>query len=234
LKSEIDKEGYIFLEKIDEADLSKILGFIDLRYKEIMSRTLAASVTSSILYYENFTQITQHGPTWTKRNRCLPSQSVNEILAQRWICDLKNRIGPFSVSDEELLGYGNMYFRLIRTNALQDTGPLHRDAWFWELNETRTPERLKIWIPVITGGEETFLFVPRSHLSEDYKYEIQLIQGMRKPRIVNSPKPDLLQRFGRVAGQPILFHDRLIHGGTPAKLGIRVSLEFTLLLSNET
>ena len=73
------------------------------------------------------------------------------------------------ITDEEKLGYGNIYWRIVRPNQVNDIGALHRDAWFWEIDKTQyLPKykfkRLKTWISIYTKiGENGLLVIPKSH-----------------------------------------------------------------------
>ena len=72
-----------------------------------------------------------------------------------WDIKLKSFFGEISISDEENLGYGNIYWRLVRPNEFSDIGPIHRDSWFWELNKNfprpNFPfQRIKVWIAIET------------------------------------------------------------------------------------
>ena len=69
-----------------------------------------------------------------KCNRILPKEFIEWLSTTNFANKLKEKIGEYRISDEEGLGYPNVYWRLVRPNNKADVGPLHCDAWFWEIN----------------------------------------------------------------------------------------------------
>ena len=114
-------------------------------------------------------------------------------------------------------------------------GPLHADAWFWELGHGYTPpnvDRVKIWIGIfVEPGSSGFRFCPGSQLKE-WPYHGIRKDGIMKP-VIEVPEEDLSPVvFAGKSGDAILFHDRLIHGGQSSGVGkkTRISLEFTMFV----
>ena len=88
-----------------------------------------------------------------------------------------NKIYDFvEITDEEKLGYGNIYWRIVRPNQPRDIGALHRNSWFWEIDKTQfLPsckfKRLKVWISIYTKpGESGLLIIPKSHKSKNISW----------------------------------------------------------------
>ena len=180
-----------------------------------------------------------HNKLWSKRNRVLNNASANEVT------DLFKEIlsgifRSFEVSDEERLGFGNIYWRLVRPNAASDVGAAHRDSWFWEIspNQTMPPgktTRYKVWIPlIISEGVNSLSFYSYSQLNKNLKWSTNIRDGQEKPFLVGDDISTKLVVANCQQGQPILFHDDTIHKG-PINTSntTRVSLEFTLCV-NET
>lgn len=171
---------------------------------------------------------------WPKKVRILPAESVFEIRKMGFMSRLEDYFGPFEISDEENVGREEIYWRLVRPNAKNDIGPIHADGWFWELGHGITPDatiRVKIWIGIyVEPGLNGFVFVPGSH-HKVWPYHKEMKDGFYKPVIDVSE--DILNPvlFEGEAGDLIIFHDKLLHGGAINKGNYsRVSIEFTMFV----
>ena len=178
-----------------------------------------------------------HGSTWIKANRILSDEDTAWIESTAGIVALRNSFGSSKTSDEELLGRGNYYWRLTRPGATDDIGPMHRDAWFWELNDNFGHDmsglgRVKVWIAVETApGLNGLLVQPGSHLREDLEWEGTLSGGITKPMLKTQLDPSSLTLLSPPPGYGVIFHDRLLHGGAiNTASSCRCSIEFTLLV----
>ncbi len=235
LKNRISKnELDIFKKAINKQWLKRI---------KDTSPQIAEEVIKKKITIENYHKISfrlKHQEIWRKSQRILPKDFVNWFLKSEFANSLKIKYGEFSISDEDNLGWPNIYWRLVRPKESTDIGPLHRDSWFWELNK-HFPKpgynftRLKVWIPIYSeNGLNGLLVEPFSHLRTDIRWEGELRDNIRKPVLItpkNKLKPILLNTE---EGETVVFNDNLIHGGALNKAEkCRVSVEFTLLIRTE-
>lgn len=169
-----------------------------------------------------------------KTNRMFSELSTREFLAFLSTSDLHKRLGDYFVSDEEGLGYPNLYFRIVRRGSKSDVGALHADRWFWDLNQQTIPgghRRIKIWMPIIQDDENPSLcIIPGSHRS-DYQYGYSIDSAGKKRPLISGDDFRLTSAVGAPVrvGQQFVFHDDLIHGGRVSAVN-RVSLEFTAIV----
>ena len=173
---------------------------------------------------------------WPKSARILSQSFTEWFVKSDFATSLKNEIGNFIISDEEALGWGNIYFRLVRPNQVNDVGPVHRDEWFWIGNPCHSMqgrrERIKVWIPLISQlGLNGLLVEAYSHLREDLEWSLEERDGIQKPVFNNKLHSLEMTLVDRRPGEAIIFHDRLLHGGMVNKgTSTRVSIEFTCLV----
>ena len=170
--------------------------------------------------YHEAPHLMDHGSVWSKKVRILPHDAVLEIRKMNFIKQLEDCFGRFEISDEENVGREEIYWRLVRPNEKNDIGPLHADAWFWDLGHGTTPNnvvRVKVWIAVyVDPGLSGFVYIPESHLKE-WPYHGEMKTGVNKPVIdvsEDSLNPLLLNSEPVDA---IIFHDRLLHGKAISK-----------------
>lgn len=184
-------------------------------------------------YHENSDCI-DHKIAWPKHFRILGENDLKQVLKLQTFQDMQSIFGDFQISDEEGLGYGNLYWRLVRPLAKSDIGPLHADKWFWDLGHGRMPngdfERVKLWIAIFCeSGHSGFRYVPGSHL-KDFRYQSEFRDGINKP-LIDAPETEIkTEIFVSKPGDAILFNDRLVHGGALGGSKTRVSIECTLLI----
>ena len=76
-------------------------------------------------------------------------------MKTRFFQELNSQFKWFEITDEENIGFSEIYFRLCRPKPFKDVGPLHADAWFWELGHGEMPkvsfetQRVKFWFNVL-------------------------------------------------------------------------------------
>ena len=153
------------------------------------------------------------------------------------IPELEKEFGAFKISNEENIKAEEMYWRLVRPDVNSDVGPIHADAWFWELGHGSISEdhtRVKLWVSIYSEpGENGLVVLPGSHKNK-YKYESVYRDGIYKPNIIMTD--NIQNNMSLYQGEPgsvIVFNDNLLHGGRAGGRHTRVSLEFTMLVSNE-
>jgi hypothetical protein len=223
-----NENGFLVLPALENHEIETVLQLVEAQYSKVLKDFCGIS-GSMLLDYDKNPPSIDHGVVWGKRNRLLPRSSVKTFQSLSFMDSIRAIFGEFLITDEENLGFGNVYFRLARPGNHEDVGPPHADSWFWEIAGKLTGERFKVWIPLWPAvGPPAFKYIPRSHLNKDkFNYDITEKAGMRKPRIVTDIPQELYQFHGERSGVPILFHDDLLHGGVVIEKDLRISIEFT-------
>ena len=180
-----------------------------------------------------------HKKLWPKKNRILTQERFEEIKKTNFFTDLDKQLEWYEITDEEKSGWGEVYFRLCRPAPYVDVGPLHADAWFWELGHGKIPyrefstKRVKIWFCLHADGDKTgFKFADGSH-KKSYNYSGESRDGFVKPTFDESKYDLNIKSLKGNIGTFIVFNDCLIHSGEVLKSSTRVSLEFTLEINNK-
>jgi hypothetical protein len=185
--------------------------------------------------YHTQAHLLDHESVWPKANRILPLESLQPLRQMAFMQRLAEVFGPFDISDEDDVGREEIYWRIVRPNAPADVGPLHADAWFWELGPPgKLPAgkiRVKIWIALVCEpGLNGLRLAPGSHL-KDWRYHGEKRHGIMKPVFDEKEETIGAELIPTAAGQAIVFNDRLLHGGALNRGNkTRVSAEFTLLV----
>ena len=151
--------------------------------------------------YHEYSKEIAHEKIWGKKYRILDKNFEQELRRLNFMRDIKESIGDFTISDEEKLGHGNVYWRLVRPGKATDIGPVHRDSWFWKINEEYGIEkktykkRIKIWIAIVTEANKNGLLVESgSHKRDDIRWTSEQRYGLKAKNI------DPVQRFRIRAG----------------------------------
>lgn len=187
--------------------------------------------------YHELSHCIDHTSLWTKKNRILPQEAVTLIRSMPFFKSLKEIYGDFKISAEEGVENEEIYWRLVRPSQSSDMGPLHADAWFWELDHGKTPPdvtRIKVWIAIYCDpGLNGLRVVPHSQ-KKNWKYHGEYRDGFSKPQIDEDESTLPVMLVDTKPGDAIVFHDRLLHGGALNKSeNTRVSVEFTLFVKNK-
>lgn len=190
----------------------------------------------AITHYHELSHLIDHASAWPKINRILPKEAIDYIRSTSLIASLEDVYGHFEISDEEKVGREEIYCRLVRPNQPADVGPLHADAWFWELDHGATPsgvKRVKVWVALYCEpGLNGLRVVPNSQ-KRNWKYHGEYRDGFSKPQIDEDEATLPVQLLHTNSGDAIVFHDRLLHGGVINRgMCTRVSLEFTMFVKN--
>lgn len=179
-----------------------------------------------------------HKKLWPKSNRILSKKRLSHLLNSRFFTDLNSQFDWYEITDEDNVGFSEVYFRLCRPKPFKDVGPLHADAWFWELGHGEMPQvnfdtqRIKFWFCLETDNTKTGLrYVPGSH-KKQYDYGGEQRDGFIKPTFDETQHNLAISSLNGKPGKFIVFNDRLLHGGEILEKGTRVSLEFTLAIKN--
>jgi len=228
------KNGFSLI-KISDTDLEALRGLISQQFQERIEGlypSLSREFKSLPLdFYHEKAHLIDHKKSWPKVARILHRGAVEKVRTLNFMTLLGTNFGKFQISDEEDLGYENIYWRLVRPNSLSDIGPLHADEWFWALGHGRSPpnvRRVKVWIAIYCErGKGGFRFLKGSHLKE-WPYRGVIKDGMMKPEF-DIPEAGLdLEIFESGPGDGIVFNDKLLHGGIVGGSKTRVSIEFTI------
>lgn len=237
LAREVNGENGFSTIMIPESDLEVLRDLISRQFREriasLYPSLLAEFNNISLDTYHNKAHLIDHGKAWPKKARILPRSSVEKIRALRFFSVLESELGAIQISDEENLGYENMYWRLVRPDSPSDVGPLHADQWFWALGHGRIPanlKRIKLWIAIYCEkGKGGFRFLRGSHLRE-WPYRGVMRDGIMKPEVDFLTEDLELEVFQSAPGDAIVFNDKLLHGGLVGGAKTRVSIEFTMLV----
>ncbi len=236
--------GYKLVNIISSEELAELKNLIENKWRNCMksyyqNSTCKQNYQTTIESYHVNIEDADHQRLWPKRNRLLNSLEVDTFMNMQFFKTLTTILGNFLVSDEENLGYANIYWRIVRPHKTTDIGPAHRDEWFWVLNDQyKMPyqrKRVKIWIPIVTERKESGLLIERySHKRTDIEWGGELRHGINKP-VLKTPDNQLnLELVDTKEGDVIIFHDKTLHGGkinTGSKT--RVSIEFTALVEEK-
>lgn len=232
-------QGYV-TARISDKDLSLFRNLINEQYLHILQvndpTSVKAYLDKGIEHYHEvfFDGVFDHSKVWAKPSRVLGPGAVEAVFNSDLFASLKQQFGHFLVSDEEGFGWSNIYWRLVRP-GYQDVGPVHADKWFWDLGHGHMPDnhyRVKLWLAIhVEAGKSGLRVVPESQKSNHWRYHGEEKSGMMKP-ILDEEESDLnLVNLPLDAGEYVLFHDSLLHGGMPnLSSSSRVSLEFTLIV----
>ena len=234
--------GYTKKLSLNSKDLSFFRNSIDKQWRQKisnLSKELDKKLNQenlNISEYHKISQYLDHANIWTKSSRILSRKFFEEFKNTFFYSELKKLFGYFQISDEENLGYGNIYWRLVRPNKSEDIGPIHRDSWFWDLNKNFPRpnfsfKRIKVWIAIETEiGKSGLLVEKNSHKRKDINWEGKFKHGIMKPILLDKIESFNMTLVNTLPGDSIIFNDNLMHGGA-LNLGdkTRVSTEFTIL-----
>jgi len=185
--------------------------------------------------YHEISDKFDHSKVWPKLSRVLGRDFHDWFLTTRFYKTMAAQFNITEITDEEKLGYGNIYWRIVRPFKDEDVGSLHRDSWFWEIDQSKyipnySFQRIKTWISLyVEQGLNGLLVFPCSHTMGDLKWRTKGKHGRLKP-ILTDPRVQREQALllDTPANSAVIFHDDLVHGGAFNKGHYtRVSMEFT-------
>ncbi len=233
--------GYSTSLSTTSDDLSLIGELIEKQWLDHLSRITpqqaAAFAELGCARYHELADTIDHASVWPKRSRILPADAVAAIRTTSFFRQLADEFGEFTISDEDDIGWEEVYWRLVRPDAANDIGPLHADKWFWDLGDATVPadsERVKCWIAIITETDRNgLLVVPGSHLN-DWRFHGETRHGSIKPQIDEDEAQFDLKLLPLAPGGAAVFHDKLLHRGALNEGNTtRVSLEFTMFVKKQ-
>ncbi len=244
-KASIENKGFITnFPAFNDIEFEFIRKSIDNQYKDVLKKVLPKDIHKNhfrdgfnVSRYHEISKSVDHPKTWYKLNRVLNKDFADWFLGSSYIAKMKKEYGGIEITDEECLGYPNIYWRLVRPNIDRDVGSLHRDSWFWDIDKSNGkvfPEykRLKSWISIsVEPGKNGLLVVPESHIKNDIKWSTIQKDGGTKPILSSKIKDEDICLLDTKNNTVVIFDDNLLHGGSKNNGHFtRVSLEFTLFI----
>ena len=238
MRRELKRNGYFIDQKVTQGELERLRKFVSDHYHQVIREICTEEIDarSAIENYHKMDFAVKHEKLWPKANRILGEEFEAWFLNSNLRKRLENEFGTFTTSDEENKGRGNYYWRLTRPGHAEDIGPLHRDSWFWELNNNfnhclKGLKRVKVWIPLhVEKGLNGLLVEPRSHLRQDIRWSSKYKDKIMKPVLDNVNKTECIL-LDTEPGQCVIFDDELLHGGALNNGSkTRISMEFTMLI----
>ena len=225
-----NKDLFLFEDEITKQWIQAIAAYSKKIENFIIEKNL------KIKDYHKISESLDHSKLWTKKSRILSKEFFDNFKQTSFYFQLKTLFGEISISDEENLGYGNIYWRLVRPNKGEDIGPIHRDSWFWELNKNFPKpnfpfQRIKVWIGIVTEvGKSGLLVEKNSHKRSNINWEGKFKHGIMKPVLLDKENSFNMTLLNTLPGETIIFNDNLLHGGALNRgCNTRVSAEFTIM-----
>ena len=198
-------------------------------------RRLTGLPIKSLEEYSDLSSLVDHRKLSDKRVRLFKSSEVDFIKRTLCFRDLDESFCGVQITNEELRGEPEIYWRAVRPNESGDVGPMHADSWFWQLGIGAIDSercRIKYWVQ-IAGDEPGLCFVPDSHLF-DFSYNSFVSNGKSKPVFAGDVAEDEVIQWPNKLGHGIVFNDRLLHGGRVSEQTARFSFEFTFTATRES
>lgn len=241
IKDQVQGPSGFCLLKLEPSELERIRELIrdQWLYRVLLLSPVSVKqfAAAGISRYHELAHLLDQKIAWPKTARILSPSAVDEIRNFSFMKQLKITFGEFVISDEEEIGWEEIYWRIVRPGS-SDIGPLHADGWFWDAGHGKMPEgyeRIKVWIAIhCEKGLNGLKIVPGSHLKNDWRYHLEDRDGFLKPQIDEDEKDLNVQLTPTEPGDAVVFHDRLLHGGAANQARTtRVSLEFTMLVKKQ-
>ncbi len=239
LKDKLDGDAGFSLDlKLSAEELQTIKAFIEAHWLECLKKIAPNHWESfagvGIERYHEFSHVFDHAKVWPKLVRILSQKAIDAFRSTSLFKKLEDTYGKFGISDEENIGREEIYWRLVRPHELSDVGPLHADAWFWNLGHGTMPanaKRVKVWVAICCEpGLNGLRIVPGSH-QRTWKYTGEYRDGFTKPQFDETQVDLPIKLAYTEPGSAVVFNDLLLHGGAVNKGNFtRVSVEFTMFV----
>jgi hypothetical protein len=235
-------QGFATELHLTEPELVRVRTLIEDHWLAVLRRHArmhaGAFAERGLARYHELAHFVDHASIWPKRARILSAAAVREIRSLPFMQHLADELGPFDISDEDDVGWEEIYFRLVRPLQRGDMGPLHADRWFWDLGHGITPpgvERIKLWVAVVCEpGRNGLRLVPGSHRRE-WRYHGEERGGMLKPQIDEDEDTLNAILLPTRPGDAVVFNDGLLHGGAyNTGETTRVSFELTMFVRKKS
>ena len=238
-KKELDenlnfREGFM-ISQISSEDLETMRDLVNLHWKKVLLSSYPEKFyDTEFLHIYNYHKISDqvdHKKLWPMKNRTLSSSDYKKFLNTDFFNDIKNIYSDAKISDENNIGHGEIYWRIVRPKSPKDVGSVHADRWFWESNNDYTPpntRRIKFWVSLWCKGSNGLGVIPNTqNLKYDFNYEFR--DGENKPIFLPEKNNLKLLKLNSKPGTLVIFHDNLLHGGCVNHSDFtRTSIEFTI------
>jgi hypothetical protein len=222
------------LEALAPLELDHVRRLIEAQYLErlgqLQPQLVPLARQRGIARYHTLPVAFDHGKSWPKATRLLDAKHVADFARMGFFRRIREQVGlSATISHDEL------NWRLVRPNQPSDVGPLHADKWFWDAGYGYGSmpagfDRFKIWVAIHTEpGANGLCVKPHSH-RQPWRHHFEEKDGVRKPVFDEDPEAVGTELLPLAAGQMVMFHDELLHGGVVNRgTGCRVSIELTVL-----
>jgi len=226
-----DGPGYCFeelspseLDFVRRSIVSQYLGRLDLLQPDLVP----AARERGIDRYHTLPIAFDHGQSWPKSSRLLPSKLVADFSRMGFFRRIQKQLGPSAI-----ISHDELNWRLVRPNEPNDVDSLHAGKWFRDAGHGSMPEgydRFKVWIAIYTEpGSNGLSLKPYSH-RKTWKHHFEENDGAREPVLDVDPGEIEMELLRLAAGQMVIFHDEMLHGGVVNRgATCRVSIELTVL-----
>ena len=147
-KQELDenlnfKEGFV-IRYISSKDLKIIRTIVNSHWKKVLISNYPKNFNSTefpeIYDYHKISDQINHKKLWPMKNRKLSLSDYKKILSTDLFNTIKSIYTDAEVSDENNIGHGEIYWRIVRPKSPKDVGSVHADKWFWDINNDYTPQ----------------------------------------------------------------------------------------------
>lgn len=241
----INSAGYAIERLLSDNELSGLRERINeqilkvLRQHDPQAALFLEKSNNPLSIYHQIGSRDKHGSCWIKKNRILGEAETEWFENTEGVTQLLSKLGAVRISDEEGIGRSNYYWRITRPSAQEDVGPIHRDEWFWLLNDNFNEDltglkRVKVWIAIQTEpGKNGLMVQPYSQQRKDLDWESRASESITKPVLRTHIDPDTMKLLHTPPGYGVIFDDKLLHAGALNQANnCRCSIEFTLLVPN--
>lgn len=228
--------GYVYLS-LPKNDIKIIKNIITNSFNKIILKNNRSKKKITLKNYLNNLSLFKHQKIFTKKARILNKKQFTEVFNHTQIFKkLKQKYPEIQITDEENIGYENLYWRVVRPLPFVDVGPMHKDKWFWDLGNgkvnTKKFQRVKIWISLESSTNKLGLKFVKGSAIKKYKFRSEKRDGKIKPLFnENHIKRKNVISFSKKHGNCIIFNDELLHGGECVKGNkCRMSIECTFII----
>ncbi len=226
--------GYL-LDTLTRGELHRIRGLITAQYLDHLGKLQPDLVEharrAGIAKYHTLPIRFDHAAAWPKEVRLLDPRCLSTFETMGFFRRIRRQLGPNTI-----ISHDELNWRLVRPNRPEDIGPIHADKWFWDAGYgvgfmPAGYDRFKIWIAIhVEPGANGLCIKPGSHQIHTWKHHFEVRGGIRKPILDEDEEELMMELLPLQAGQMVMFHDELLHGGVVNRgTTCRVSLELTVL-----
>jgi hypothetical protein len=242
LRQDFFNEGYCILPAPAPDEQQWLYNFVQSKWLNLLIADYPgiqdAARKMGLTNYHKIADKIDHQNFWTKDRRLFLRHEIGILTQNLSVFNhLNNVFGDFKVEDIEGIGHSEIYWRLVRPNALSDVAVAHKDSWFFSItnnmSETDQEGLIKVWLPVVSEiGSSGLSVCPGSH-----KLVIPHTSEVRHGRPKPDADPEVLKKYSMKSlplsvGQAVAFDKELLHKGISHDNDFtRVSIEFAIRLN---